>query len=207
MAMATTDFTSLASDASVETTVAALRSRGFDVVVADTAEDARVAALALIPLGAAVLTAASVTVDAIGLGAELNQSGKYKSIRAMTAKMDRASEGQRIRQLIATPDYGVGSVHALTEDGQVLVASGSGSQVAGYVYGAEKLIWIVGTQKIVSTLEEGIERVERHSHPLENERMQAAFGRNSSLNKLVIYRGETNPGRVTIILVREALGF
>ncbi|HNH27502.1 MAG TPA: LUD domain-containing protein, partial [Anaerolineales bacterium] len=109
-------------------------------------------------------------------------------------------------KLRTIPDYIVGSVHAITEAGEVLTASGTGSQISSYAYGAGKVIWVVGTQKIVSDLNEGFRRIKEYSHPLEDARMQEAYGVNSSLNKILVLSRDM-PGRITIVLVKEELGF
>ena len=95
----------------------------------------------------------------------------------------------------------------MTEDGHAVIASFSGSQIGPYVSGAGKVIWVVGAQKIVRDVAEGIRRVEEHVFPLEDDRLQRALGVHTQLAKLLIYNKEVVPGRVTIILVKEELGF
>jgi hypothetical protein len=113
---------------------------------------------------------------------------------------------REMRKLAASPDYVVGSVHAITEHGQVLVASGGGSQLASYVYGAGHVLWVAGTQKIVADIDEGLRRIDEHSLPLEDARMRQTRGVGSQVGKIMIFRREP-AGRTTLILVREALGF
>jgi L-lactate utilization protein LutC len=108
----------------------------------------------------------------------------------------------------AAPEYVLGSVHALTETGSAIIASATGSQLPAYAYGAEKVIFVVGTQKIVPTLEAGMGRVTDHVLPLESERARKAYGvSGSSINKMLVLHKEVEAGRVTFILVKEALGF
>ncbi|HYB04044.1 MAG TPA: LUD domain-containing protein, partial [Nitrososphaerales archaeon] len=109
-------------------------------------------------------------------------------------------------KLGAAPDIVVGSVHAITESGQVLVGSGSGNQLGPYAASAEKVIWLVGSQKIVPDFESGMRRLEMYSYPLEDIRMHEAFGRGSFLAKVLMVNGE-RPGRITIVLIRQAIGF
>ena len=110
------------------------------------------------------------------------------------------------RKLMANPEYVIGSVHAITHRGQVLIASGSGSQLAGYAFGASHVIWVVGAQKIVRDLDEGLRRIWEYSYPLENERMQTLYGMDSFPAKILLFEGEM-PGRISVLLVKEALGF
>jgi hypothetical protein len=98
-------------------------------------------------------------------------------------------------------------VHAVTEQGQVIVASMTGSQVGPYASGAGTVIWVVGAQKIVRDLEEGLRRVREYSYPMEDARAREAYGIGSGINKLLIVNREVVPGRISVILVKEKLGF
>ena len=200
-------FGALASDARIAAAVAALRANGFDVLVVDTAAEAKAKVLERVPQGAEVFTSLSRTLEVTGIGKELNESGRYDAIRPKVAKLDRATQGREIRKLAAAPDYVVGSVHAVTEDGQVLIGSGSGSQIGHYAYEAGKVIWVVGTQKIVRDVADGLRRIEEYSLPLENQRMLDAIGRPSALAKVLIMKKGYPPDRITLILVKENLGF
>ncbi|HVS78971.1 MAG TPA: LUD domain-containing protein [Candidatus Saccharimonadales bacterium] len=185
----------------------ALESHGFKVEIVDTLADAKTAVAKLIPKGSEVFTGTSETLRLAGLDKELNESGEYVSVRQkfmpLANQPDKAVEMRRIG---SASDYAIGSVHAITEDGQVLIASASGSQIPNYAYGASNFIWVVGSQKIVKDLEEGLERIEKHTFPLEDQRALKAYGANSSINKILIYRKEPQ-GRGTIILIREPVGF
>ncbi len=139
-------FAKLASDAAVERTAKALTANGMTAIVVDTGEQAKAEALKLIPQGTQVYTSASQTVETIGLGAELNESGRYNSVRQTIYTMDRAKEAAEIRRMVSSHDIVVGSVHAITEAGSALIASRGGSQLPAYAAGAGKVIWIVGTQ-------------------------------------------------------------
>lgn len=197
----------IAPDAVLERTAAALEKNGMRAMIVDTAEQARQTVLDLVPNGAHVYTTTSRTLDDTGITSLLNDSEHYQSIRKRVLKMDRATEMREIRKLQTTHDFVVGSVHAVTETGNVLIASGSGSQLPTYAYGGEKVIWVVGAQKIVKDVEEGLDRLEQYSLPLESERMQALMGRNSSLDKILIVKKEGTAGRITVVLVKENLGF
>jgi hypothetical protein len=112
-----------------------------------------------------------------------------------------------MQKLGATPETIIGSVHAVSETGSVIVASSSGSQLGPYASTAAKVVWIVGAQKIVPTLEEGLKRIEEYSLPLEDQRALKAYGMHSSVNKLLVINREMNPNRTTMIIVKENLGF
>ena len=201
-----TRFAQAATQTEIEKATKALKDNGFIVKVVDNLDQAKHEVEKLIPAKAEVFTATSVTLDKAGLTDELN-SDKYTSVRdkfmPLYGQPDKAVEMRRIG---SGADYAVGSVHAVTEDGQVIVASASGSQLPNYAYGATNVIWVVGSQKIVKDLAEGLERIENYTFHLEDERALQAYGSNSSINRLLIYRKEP-AGRVTIILVREPVGF
>jgi acyl-CoA hydrolase len=191
----------------LERAAAALTAHGFTVETLDDVAAARARIRALIPQGASVFTGASETLRLSGIEADINASGRYDAIRPRVLAMDRATEADAIRRLLASPDVAVGSVHAVTETGSLVIASGSGSQLPGYAGGAARVIWIVGAQKIVPDLETALRRVEEHCLPLESARTQAAYGSPSAINRLLILNAELYPGRGIVLLLREAIGF
>jgi len=201
------DFGQLASEESINKTKEALEKNGITVLVVESGAEAKEKALSLIPQGAEIMNMSSVTVDSIGLAKELNEPGKYNSVRGKFATMDKKTQGLEMQKLGAAPEYTVGSVHAVTEDGKVIVASATGSQLPSYAAGSPHVIWVVGSQKIVENFDQGILRIEEYVFPLENERALKAYGMGSSINKILILNKEVVPGRITMIIVREKLGF
>jgi hypothetical protein len=121
--------------------------------------------------------------------------------------MDRATQGDEIRRLTAAPDFMLGSVHAVTETGSLMVASMGGSQLGPYVSGAGRVILVVGRQKIVADLEEGMRRINEYALPLEDARALSAYGIHSAVNKVLTINREVFPGRITVVIVDEVLGF
>jgi hypothetical protein len=108
---------------------------------------------------------------------------------------------------MATPDFVVGSVSAVTEDGALVAVSATGSQLPAYAGGASKVIWIVGAQKIVPDLAGALHRIETYAYPLEDVRARATYGRPSAINKILIVNAEPAPGRTTVLLLHQAVGF
>jgi hypothetical protein len=200
-------FGTLADDARVRRTAAALEANGISVLLAADAAEARRVVLDLIPDGSQVYHGASQTLERSGITDEIEKSGRYEPLRPRIWSMDRQTQADEIRRLSAAPDVMLGSVHAVTETGSLLAASMSGSQLGPYVTGAGRVILVVGTQKIVSDLEEGFRRIERYAFPLEDARAQAAYGIHSGVNKVLVINREIIPGRITVVLVDEALGF
>ena len=200
-------FATLATEERLERTAAALEANGMTVLRARDAAEARRIVLGLVPEGAEVHHGASQTLDVTGLTAELDLSGRYEPIRPRIWSMDRATQRDEIRRLSASPDVMLGSVHAVTETGSLIAASASGSQLAPYVAGAGHVILVVGGQKVVADIEEGLRRIDEYAFPLEDARALEAYGVNSGVNKVVIINREIVPGRITVVLVDEVLGF
>ncbi len=200
-------FSQLASDEQIDQTVQALKANNFEVVVVNTGQEARDYVLSLIPEGAEVHTGMSRTLEQIGLTEVIEGSDHYQAIRPKLRKLDRVKQNREFRKTGSTPDFMLGSVQAVTMAGQVVVGSGGGSQVGPYASGAGKVIWVVGAQKLVPTLEDALRRLEEYSYPLENDRMQASVGRPSNLNQIWIAKGSLQPGRLTLVIVKENLGF
>lgn len=195
-------------EATLAKTVSALQENGMDAIVVENGEEAKKHVLELFPQGAEVLTMTSVTLQDTGIVQEIDESDKYDSVRKKLNAMDRNTQGREMQKLGAAPDWSIGSVHAVTETGEVLIASNTGSQLSAYVYGAGHVIWVVGAQKVVTDKEEGMKRIYEYVLPLESDRARKAYGMpGSSVNKLLIVNKEVSPGRITVILVKEELGF
>jgi YkgG family uncharacterized protein len=193
--------------ARLERAATALQEHGFTVEILDDAAAARARIKDLIPEGASVFTAASETLRLSGIDEDINASGRYQALRPRVLAMDRATGADDIRRLLASPDVVVGSVAAVTETGSLVAASGSGSQLPSYAGGAAHAIWVVGAQKVVPDLSAALRRVEDHCLPLESARTQAAYGWPSAVNRLLVLNAEPRPGRSTVLLLREAIGF
>jgi hypothetical protein len=191
----------------LEQAAAALTAHGFTVEILDDAAAARTRIKDLIPEGASVFTGASETLRLSGIEEDINASGRYDAVRSRGRAMDRATQMAEIWRVMSTPDVIVGSVHAVTETGSLVVASASGSQLPGYAGAAARAIWIVGAQKVVPDLSTALRRVEDHCLPLENARTQVAYGQPSAVNRLLILNAEPRPGRGIVLLLREAIGF
>jgi hypothetical protein len=185
----------------------ALNAHGFTAEILNDAAAARARIRDLIPEGASVFTGASETLRLSGIDADINTSGRYQAIKPRVLAIDRATGADDIRRLLASPDVAVGSVHAVTETGSLVIASGSGSQLPGYAGGAARTIWIVGAQKVVPDLATALRRVEDHCLPLESARTQVAYGWPSAINRLLILHAEPYPGRGTVLLLRQTIGF
>jgi len=154
-----------------------------------------------------VFTARSETLRVSGIDVDIDQGGSYRSTRAALAAMDHATQGDDMRKSLAAPEVVIGSVHAVSEDGHVVIGSMTGSQLAPYAAGAAKVIWIVGAQKVVADLETALRRLNSYSYPQEDTRVRAAYGIPSSVNKVLIVSREPVPGRINVVLVRDAIGF
>jgi acyl-CoA hydrolase len=199
-------FAALPDEDTLAATVTALEEHGFSVEVVDDLDAAREAVLARIPDGSSVMTNTSVTLQEAGITDAVNDSGHYDSARAKMAGLDFATQLQEMKAIGGQPDYALGSVHAITRDGVLVIASASGSQLASYAWGAANVIFVAGAQKLVPTLEAARDRIYSHSLVLEDGRAVAAYGQHSYVGKILEIHAEL-PGRIHIVLVRQPAGF
>jgi len=199
-------FTMLPNEQTLAAAVTALEEHGFSVEVVDDLDAARRAVLARIPRGSSVMTNTSVTLQETGVADAIDEDGPYDSARVKMAKLDFATQLQEMKAIGGQPDYALGSVHAVTRDGTLVIASASGSQLASYAWGAANVIFVVGAQKLVPTLEAAHERIYQHSLKLEDARAIAAYGQHSSVGKILEIHQEL-PGRIHIVLIRQVVGF
>jgi acyl-CoA hydrolase len=199
-------FTTLPDDQTLAATVTALEEHGFSVEVADTLDAARAAVLARIPAGSTVMTNTSVTLEETGIADAVNDGGPYDSARNKMFALDFATQAQDMKAIGGQPDYALGSVHAVTQDGSLVIASASGSQLASYAWGAAQVILVIGAQKLVPDLDAARQRIYQHSLKLEDARAQAAYGQHSYVGKILEIHQEL-PGRIHIVLIRQPAGF
>jgi acyl-CoA hydrolase len=199
-------FTTLPTEQALAATVTALEEHGFSVQVVDDLDAARQAVLARIPHGSSVMTNTSVTLAETGIADAINDGGPYESARNKMFALDFATQAQQMKAIGGQPDYALGSVHAITADGTLVIASASGSQLASYAWGAANVIFVAGAQKLVPTLEAARERIYQHSLVLEDARAVAAYGQHSQVGKILEIHQEL-PGRIHIVLIRQGVGF
>jgi len=198
-------FAAAADADQLDRAAAGLTGRGYTVHIVDTPDEARALVLKLLPLDKGIFTAASETLREAGIAAAIDEEDTFVSVRRRIA----ASGGdfaEQVRQG-AAPDVVVGSVHAVTEAGEMVAASASGSQLASYAAGALTAIWVVGAQKVVPDLETALRRVRTHSLPLEWDRLQRSRDAESFIGKILILEREAFPDRGTVVLVRDRIGF
>jgi L-lactate utilization protein LutC len=158
--------------------------------------------------GSEVMVMSSETLNNAGITELIEKSGKYVSVKQKLNNMNRETQGREMQMMGAVPQIALGSVHAVTEEGQLVIASNTGSQLGAYAYGSEKVVWVVGTQKIVKNLDEAMKRIYEYVLPLESERVKKAYGmERSNVSKLLIINKEVKPGRAVVVLVKESLGF
>ncbi len=199
-------FTTLPDEQALALTVTALEEHGFSVEIVDDPDATREAVLARIPHGSSVMTNTSVTLAEAGIADAINDDGPYESARNAMFALDFATQAQEMKAIGGQPDYALGSVHAVTRDGTLVIASASGSQLASYAWGAANVIFVVGAQKLVPTLEAAHQRIYQHSLKLEDGRAVAAYGQHSQVGKILEIHQEM-PGRIHIVLIRQVVGF
>lgn len=195
-------YSKLANDEAIRKTMEALLKNGITSFVFVTADEVKKKLFELLPEKAEVMDMTSVTLKKLGISDEIFNSGKYDSLRKKLSTLDEKLR----RKLSCVADFAIGSVHAVTLNGEILIASATGSQLAAYAYGSGKVIWIVGAQKIVKDREEGMKRLYEYCLPLENERAKKAYKSPSRMGKILTINSDT-PGRLTILFIKQNIGF
>jgi hypothetical protein len=203
--MAVVKFAEPASEATLEALAERLRTRNFEVVIVDDGPAAKAEVLSRVPEGSQVHTGKSKTLEDIGIFDEFMGNEKYDFIRRRTMKMDRNTQLDEMRRAGAAPDIMVNSAHAVTETGQIVMTSATGSQIGPVASGAGKLILVIGSQKVVPDLNAALRRIEDYVIPYEEDRLHVAHGV-AKMNRTLILEGDHTPGRTTIILVRQPIG-
>lgn len=198
-----TNYNQIASNSSIDRAVKSLIAHGIEAKIVSTVDELRSLVFKLIPKGAEVFTISSETLRLSGIADEINQSGRYQSVRNL---LNQETDKKIKRQLGASPEYAIGSVQAITEDGHIWVVSATGSQLASYVYGAQKVIFVVGAQKIVKNDDAAMERIYDHTLELESTRTRAIFGEPSRIGKILKIIDD-QPGRSTVYILKQAIGF
>jgi acyl-CoA hydrolase len=202
----TLDYAAAAPAAEVEALAENLRARNFEVVIVQDGAEAKAEVLKRIPEGAVVHSGKSKTLEDAGIFTEFMESGRYDFVRKATMKMDRNTQRDEMRKLGAAPDFMVNSAHAVTQDGQIVITSASGSQIGPIASGAGKLILVVGSQKIVPDLDAAFRRIRDYVFPYEDARLRETMGIGTKITRTLILEQDFMPGRTTIVLVREPIG-
>lgn len=195
----------------VQHTVESVNARGIHVELVETKEAALERVQAIIPPCAVVMTGASVTLQQIGFEAILiSGDHPWRNFKAdLLAEKDPVKQSA-MRREGTLAEFFLGSVNALAETGELVFASGSGSQLPAYAYTSRNVIWVARTQKIAPTLEDAIRRVREYVLPLEDERQKSLGNKaGSRINRILIIEGEPAYLRrnLALILVNQALGF
>lgn len=203
-----TKFDTKADEKTIQKTIESLKNNGINALSVENQEEARKKIEEIIPRGSEVMSMTSVTLDESGIAKMINELGNYISVRNKIYSSDKKIDAKETKKLGAAADWAIGSVHAVTENGEIMIASNTGSQLPAYAYAAGRVVWVVGTHKIVKNIEEGFKRIYERSLPLESERAKKAYGvSGSAVNKILIINKEISEGRITLIFVNEVLGF
>jgi L-lactate utilization protein LutC len=191
----------------VERTMAAMRSRNLTPIHVSTGQEAFRTILELIPKGATVYSGTSTTLKQIGLTDFLMNTTEYRFLNKEVTREADAEKRLALRRWATTADYAVGSVPAIAETGQLIAADASGSRIVAYAYTARHVIIVASTNKIVPSVEAGIQRIREVALPKEDQRIKESGGKGSYIGKVLIIEYEGLADRITVILVDEPLGF
>ena len=200
------DFARPASEETIQRVAERMRERNIEVAIVDDGDQARKVVLERLPEGAEVHSGKSKTLQDAGIFDAIHDVSRYDALRPRMFKMDRHTQAREIRKLISGPDYMLGSVNAITEDGVLVVASATASQLGPYASTAGKVILVVGSQKIVPDLETALRRIRDYVLPWEDAQLRQALNIGSFMGKILLVEREWLDGRMTVILVRKASG-
>jgi hypothetical protein len=205
--MATQTQTYLVDAAVVQRTVEALRTRNVETVVVENGAAARAKLIEMVPEGAEIFNNTSETLDAIGYTDYVTHNPRYKNLHDTMVVATDPAQQRELRRLSTVAEYFIGSVQAITEAGEVLVASSLGSQIGAYAFGAKYVIWVSGTQKICPTLATAMQRVRGYTLERHDQWLEAKGRAATPIGKLAIFEHEPVPGRLRMILIKESLGW
>ena len=200
------DFATAVSEEIIQRVAQRIRERNIEVIVVDDGEQARKIVLERIPEGAEVHSAKSQTLKDAGIFDIINDENRYNAIRPRYLKMDRKTQAREIRKLISAPDYMLGSVNAITEEGILVLTSASAGQIGPYASTAGKVILVVGSQKIVPDLETALKRIHAYVLPWEDAQLRQVLNIGPFVGKTLLIEREGVEGRMTVILVRQPIG-
>jgi L-lactate utilization protein LutC len=199
-------FMTSASEETLQRVAAKLEERNIEGIVVDNGDDARKLVEEQLPKGAEIHSGKSKTLQEAGIFDLIQDPNEYDFLRLRYMKMDRQTQAREIRKLIAAPDFMLGSVNAVTEDGILVAASATASQLGSYAATAGKVILVVGSQKIVPDLEMALRRIREYVLPWEDAQVRQVVPSGSFVGKILIIEREWVAGRMTVILVRKPIG-
>jgi hypothetical protein len=195
-------------EATVINTAETIRRRGIGVEVVEYRVQALEKVKGIIPKGASVMIGSSTTLDQIGFMEHLRSSRHgWKDLHATIVVEGNEKRRHELRRKSMTADYFLGSVNAIAKTGELVACDQTGSRVGAYLFAAKNLVLVAGAQKIAEDVNSAIRRVLEYVLPLETERMMSVAGSASAPNKWIIIEREMQQNRITLILVREKLGF
>ncbi len=206
MTQVTEFFSTPASEEILQQVAAKLRERNIEGIVVDNGDDARKLVLERLPKGAEVHSGKSKTLQEAGIFDLIQDPSQYDFLRSRYMKMDRQTQAREIRKLIAGPDFMLGSVNAVTQDGILVATSATGSQLGPYASTAGKVIFVVGSQKIVPDLETALRRIREYVFPWEDAQVRQMMPAGSFVGKILIVEREWVTGRMVVVLVRQPIG-
>ena len=186
--------TTIADTTSIQRTIEALAARNVEAVLVSSGEEALAKLKELVPEGSEVFVNTSETLSTIGYTAYMQGNGRYVNLHDQMMALPDPAEQREFRRKTTTADYFVGSVQAIAETGEIVVASGSGSQIGAYSYGAKRLILVAGTQKICPTLAEAEARTRGYT-PGASRPMAGGHGQSGHAHRQVPGDGARANGR------------
>ena len=205
--MSTGSPTKPASSEAIQNTIKALARRNVEAILVENGEAALAKLKEMVPEGSEVFVNTSETLATIGYTEYMHGNDRYVNLHDRMMALPDPAEQREFRRKTTTADYFVGSVQAIAETGEIVVASGSGSQVGAYSYGARRLILVAGTQKICPTLADAEARTRGYTLEVHDRWLEGRGSSAAPIGKLLIMEHEPVVGRISMVLVPESLGW
>lgn len=202
------DWNRIPDDKTIAETAAAITGRGIETIVVPDRSAALEKTISMIPKGAEVMNGSSTTLIEIGFVDYLKKhDSEYRNVHTVILNEADEKKEAELRRKSVTSEFFLGSVNAIAQTGELVSCDATGSRVGAYPFGAGKLILVSGVNKIAPTWSDAVRRLREHAYPLEDQRARKAYGMPSTIGKIVIIEREVFPGRTTLILVKEQLGY
>ena len=201
------DQSQLADETAIERAVESLTARNMEAIVVENRDKALEALKELVPPGSEVYSSTSETLDAIGFTEFLHGNPSYNNLHDQIDVEPDPAKQREMRRLASVAEYYVGSVQAITETGEILVASASGSQISAYAYAAKHLVLVAGTNKLCPTLSDAIDWVRGYALEKHDQWLAGRGVGPMPIGKLLIMEKESTVGRVRVVLIKEELGW
>lgn len=149
---------------------------------------------------------------------DLLRSGRYNFLDRYEENLTPADMKALYRKTFCADTY-FSSVNAITEEGEIFNVDGNGNRVAAMLYGPDKVILVVGVNKIVKNIDEAVKRNKALSGPANAKRLNAATpcakvgycmdckSDDRICCEYTVIKRQRTANRMNVIFINDVLGF